>query len=162
VLHAVAAVAWLRIFSSFGWLQSAFVGKDAKIAPDFLNGTGLATAIQTRFAHTALTPGIADFLTSFVLPHAFVFAILIALADTFAGLSLLTGFLTRVGGTVAVLRSISNICVAGVASAADLGFNEMLIVAGVICVVCAAGRVLGFDKRLVATSRPGDRVRIVA
>lgn len=36
IRHGRAAVVWLRVISSFAWLDSAFIGKDAKISAAFL------------------------------------------------------------------------------------------------------------------------------
>jgi uncharacterized membrane protein YphA (DoxX/SURF4 family) len=161
VLRAVPAIAMLRIFTSYGWLASAFTGKDAKWAPSFIDGSALVDRIHTTFVLTAV-PGVADVLTAVVVPHAAIFAVSIALGDTFAGLSLLFGFATRLGGVVSALRAFTNILVAAGAGADAVGFNEMLIVAGVICAVCAAGRKWGIDARLVAMSRDGDAIRLIA
>jgi hypothetical protein len=54
--HPVGAVVFLRMMSSLAWLDSAFIGKDAKFAPTFLSGAGLADVVTKKFVHTALTP----------------------------------------------------------------------------------------------------------
>ncbi|MDQ2947783.1 MAG: hypothetical protein M3Y27_17920, partial [Acidobacteriota bacterium] len=45
VLAASTALALLRVFSSYSWLNGALIGKDAKFNPDFLAGPGLAMRI---------------------------------------------------------------------------------------------------------------------
>jgi hypothetical protein len=111
--HAVGAVVFLRIMSSLAWLDSAFVGKDAKFAAAFLSGAGLADAITQKFVNTALTPSVVNVLQNIVLPHAMIFALLIAFGDLAIGLSLFLGLFTRLGGALAIVRAITNILVAG-------------------------------------------------
>lgn len=148
--HAVGAVVFLRIMSSLAWLDSAFVGKDAKFSAAFLSGAGLADVITQKFVHTALTPTIVNVLRNIVLPHAAIFAPLIAFSDLAAGVSLSLGLFTRLGGAIAIVRAITNILVAGGAGADTIGFNSMLIVAGVICITTRAGRSYGIDGVLLA------------
>jgi hypothetical protein len=143
--HAVGAVVFLRIMSSLAWLDSAFVGKDAKLTAAFLSGTRFAD-----FVHTAVTPTVVNLLQNIVLPHAKIFALLIASADLAIGLSLSLGLFTRLGGTLAIVRAITNILVAGGAGADTIGFNAMLIVAGAICITTGAGRSYGIDRFLLA------------
>ncbi len=81
VRHAKSAIVWLRILSSLAWLDSAFVGKDAKLSPTFLSGVGLTKVAMEKFLHTAIFPWVADLLQNLVLPHAQLFAVLIALTD---------------------------------------------------------------------------------
>jgi hypothetical protein len=50
VVHAGAALAILRILSSYSWLNSTFYGKDAKFAPDFLSGKGTSFPDRGRHA----------------------------------------------------------------------------------------------------------------
>jgi uncharacterized membrane protein YphA (DoxX/SURF4 family) len=148
--HAVGAVVFLRMMSSLAWLDSAFVGKDAKFAPAFLSGAGLVDVITQKFVHTALTPTVVNVLQNIVLPNATIFASLIAFGDLAIGLSLSLGLFTRLGGTLAIVRAITNILVAGGAGADTIGFNAMLMVAGAICITTGAGRYYGIDRFLLA------------
>lgn len=78
---AGASLALLRALSSYGWLSGAFSGKDAKFNSDFLAGPGLVTRITAPvkgFEHTAMAHWVANFLTGTVVPHAALFAWLIA------------------------------------------------------------------------------------
>ena len=102
--HAVGAVVFLRMMSSLAWLDSAFVGKDAKFAAAFLSGAGLANVITKKFIHTALTPTVVNVLQNIVLPNATIFALLIAFGDLAIGLSLSLGLFTRLGGALAIVR----------------------------------------------------------
>jgi uncharacterized membrane protein YphA (DoxX/SURF4 family) len=147
ILHATAAIAVLRILAGLPWLDSALIGKDAKLAPGFLSGAVLSDRITTVFAHAAL-PGMDGFLTSVVLPHVALFAVLIALADTLIAVSLLFGIFSRVGATIAIVRAATNIAVAAGLGADAVGYNALLIAISVIIIVTAAGRRYGVDWNL--------------
>jgi uncharacterized membrane protein YphA (DoxX/SURF4 family) len=149
IIRAQRAIVWLRIFSSFAWIDSAFIGKDAKFAPAFIHGHELASRVSHTFVHTALDSRIAQLLTWYVAPHAAVFAVLIAVADAAAGISLALGLFVRLGAAIALVRAAVNIAVAGGAGADTIGYNGMLIVAAGICIGTAAGRKFGFDAGLV-------------
>jgi len=145
VRHAPAALVVLRVGSSLAWLDSAFVGKDAKFAASFLSGAGLAERIRDTFVHSAATPQVAEILRIVVLPHAQIFAVLIALGDALAGISLALGLFARLGGAVAVLRSLVNIAVAAGMGTDAVGYNAMLALAGALVIWTDAGRLAGFD-----------------
>jgi uncharacterized membrane protein YphA (DoxX/SURF4 family) len=149
ILHARAAIVWLRVLSSLAWLDRAFVGKDASVAPAFMHGGALAARIGGTFVHTALDSRLAQLLTWYVAPHAALFALLVAAADVAAGASLALGLFVRLGAAVAIVRAAVNILVAGGAGADTIGYNAMLIAAAAICMVTAAGRTLGLDARLI-------------
>jgi uncharacterized membrane protein YphA (DoxX/SURF4 family) len=160
--HAVGAVVFLRLMSSLAWLDSAFVGKDAKLAASFLNGAGLADVITKKFLHTALTPTVVNVLQNIVLPYATIFAPLIAFGDLAIGLSLSLGFFTRLDGALAIVRAITNVFVAGGAGADTIGFNAMLIVAGAICITTGAGRYYGIDRFLLARWPSSAFLRLIS
>lgn len=162
IRHAIGAVVFLRMMSSLAWLDSAFVGKDAKFSATFLSGAGLADSITQKFIHTALTSGVANVLQNVVLPHAATFAWLIALGDLAIGLSLSLGLFTRLGGALAIARALTNILVAGGAGPDTIGFNAMLIVAGAICIATRAGRRYGIDGVLLARWPSTAFLRLVA
>jgi hypothetical protein len=149
IRNTKAAVVWLRICSSFAWLDSAFVGGDAKFAPAFLHGGGLVSRVHTTFAHTPIDWRVAYVLNSYVVPHAALFALLIAAADAAAGVSLSLGVFVRLGSVIAILRALVNIAVAGRAGTDTVGYNLMLVVAAAICIATAAGRKFGIDAWLV-------------
>ncbi len=162
IVHAKAAIVWLRILSSFAWIDSAFIGKNAKLAPAFVHGPGLAQRIHDTFVHSALDPRIAHLLTTVVAPHAALFAALIAIADVAIGASLLLGLLTRFGSAVAITRAVTNILVAGGLGADTVGFNAMLAAAAAICMWTAAGRKLGLDGALINRYPKAGTLRLVA
>jgi uncharacterized membrane protein YphA (DoxX/SURF4 family) len=162
VLHAKSAIVWLRLASSVAWLDSAFIGRDAKIAPAFLHGGELASRINGTFLHTALDTRITQVLSWYILPHAALFAVLIAVADATAGLSLSLGLFVRAGATIAIARAVVNILVAGGAGTDTIGYNALLIIAGVICIVTAAGRKFGLDANLIDRFPRSAALRIIA
>jgi uncharacterized membrane protein YphA (DoxX/SURF4 family) len=143
------------------WLGSAFVGPDAKLAPAFLHGGGLTSRVYSTFVHTALDSRVSQLMTWYVVPHAAFFATLIAAADLAAGLSLAFGVFVRAGATIAIIRALVNIAVAGRAGD-TIGYNLMLIVAAAICIATAAGRKYGLDKQLIDRFPKNQTLRLVA
>lgn len=155
------AIVALRLVSSVAWLDSALIGKDAKLAPGFLSGAGLAQRVHDTFVHTALTPAIATLLRGFVLPHPQVFAVAIAAADLVIGLSLALGLLTRVGAAVEIARAVVNILIGGGAGTDTIGFNAMLVTAGAIAFGSRAGRRFGLDRMLLARNPNSQLLRLL-
>ena len=157
--HAPAAIAVLRIGSSLAWLESAFVGKDAKFAASFLSGAGLVERIHGTFVHTAASPRIAELLQAVVVPHAQLFAVLLAAGDAIAGISLALGLYARFGGALAILRALTNIAVAAGAGPDTIGYNAMLALAGALVIWTDAGRLAGIDG-LRHGARPSRRAYV--
>ena len=162
IRFTAGAVIVLRIVSSLAWLDSALVGKDAKLAPDFLSGAGLNQRVASTFVHTALSPALAAFLRDTVAPHPQTFAVLIAVGDLAIGVSLLFGLLTRLGGAFAIVRAIANVLIVGGAGTDTIGFNAMLATAGAIALVTGAGRRFGLDRLLLARYPSSGLLRLLA
>jgi thiosulfate dehydrogenase (quinone) large subunit len=162
VCYARSSIIWLRIISSLAWLDSALVGKDAKLSYAFLSGAELAKRVGETFVLTAVTPGVVAFLRNVVLPHAQIFAILIGFGDLMIGISLSVGIFTRLGSVLAILRALANILVAGGAGPDTVGFNVMLIAAGAIGLTTGAGRRFGIDSLLLARWPAAKLLRLVA
>jgi len=159
---AIAAVITIRMASSLAWLDSALVGKDAKFAPDFISGAGLAMRVTSTFVHTAIAPGVAAFLRDVIVPNAHLFAVLLAVGDLAIGISLFFGLLTRLGGFFEIVRALTDIAITGSTGADTAGYNGMLIVAGAIAIGTGAGRTFGLD-RVLLTRFPNSKVlRLVA
>jgi hypothetical protein len=59
VCHARGSIVWLRVISSLAWLDSALVGKDAKLSYAFVSGVELAKRTGETFVFTAVTPGVS-------------------------------------------------------------------------------------------------------
>jgi len=164
VSAAAGCLALLRVLSSYSWLSGALIGSDAKLRPDFLSGSGLVARItdpEKGFAHTALTEGLSSFLTGTVVPHASLFAWMIALSELTIGLSLLLGIFSRLGGLLAIVRAITNVLIAG-AKPDTLGHNYMLALAGLVVMISAAGRAYGLDRRLIARFPNSHLLRLVS
>jgi uncharacterized membrane protein YphA (DoxX/SURF4 family) len=161
ICHARSSIIWLRVISSLAWLDSALVGKDAKLSYAFLSGVELAKRIGETFMHTAVTPGVAALLQNVVLPHAQIFAILIGFGDLAIGISLCLGLFTRFGSALAILRALTNILVAGGAGPDTVGFNVMLMAAGAIGLTTGAGRRFGLDRLLLARWPDATLLRLV-
>jgi hypothetical protein len=162
IRNTKSAVVWLRICSSLAWLDSAFVGGDAKLAPAFLHGGALASRIHTTFVHTAIDSRVAQLLNWYVIPHAALFALLIAAADVAAGFSLAFGVFVRLGATIALVRALTNIAVAGGAGTDTIGYNLMLVVAAAIFIATAAGRKFGLDGWLIDRFPRNRGLRLLA
>jgi uncharacterized membrane protein YphA (DoxX/SURF4 family) len=147
--HTRSSIVSLRVISSLAWLDSAFVGKDAKLSAAFLSGVELAKKVNETFIHTAVAPGVSALLRDVVLPNAQIFAIMIGFGDLAIGISLLFGLFTRLGSALAIMRAVTNILVAGGAGPDTVGFNTMLITAGAIALTTRAGRRFGIDAVLL-------------
>jgi len=162
MLRATGALALLRLLSSYIWLNGAFIGPDAKFASPFLAGPGLASRITGGFVHTALTSGIASWLTTTVVPHASLFAWLLALGEAAVGISMLLGVFTRLGSVLAIAQAIVNILVVGGAGADTIGQNYLLIILSLAFIAAAAGRTYGIDGILLRRFPHSRVVRLLA
>jgi len=149
IAPAVALVA-LRIASSWNWINGAFLGHDQKVGIYFLSGKFLVARIEGPggFAHSAVYPSIGHWVGTSVVHDAVFFAWVIFLGEAVAGISLLLGLFTRVGGLAAVLSAIANLIAAGGNGADTLGQNYLLLLLGVIFIVVGAGRWFGVDAWL--------------
>ncbi len=78
------------------------------------------------FVHTAANHTIVSFLTGTVVPHASLFAWLIALGELGVGVSLLLGLFTRLDGFFAIVQAATYMLVAGGSGADTIGHNYML------------------------------------
>lgn len=157
-----SAVVWLRVISSLAWLDSALVGEDAKLAHGFLSGAGLIQDVNTKFVHSAVAPGIANFLHEVVVPHAHAFAVLVGVTDLVIGVLLLIGLFTKLGCALEIGRSIWNILIAGGSTFDVIGFNSMLVTAGIIVIATNAGRRYGVDRLLLMRWRSSRLLRLLA
>jgi hypothetical protein len=162
IIHAKPGIVWLRVISSLAWLDSAFIGAHAKVAPAFIHGDVLAAQITTTFVHTAIDARVAQMLVGDVGPHAAFFALLIAGADAATGISLALGCCVRLASAVAIARALTNILVAAGAGVDTIGYNAMLITAAAICMATAAGRATGIDARLINRFPRAGALRLIA
>ena len=166
MVSAAVALGILRILSSYSWLSGAFIGKDAKFSPSFLAGPGLVSRIMGGpnggFVHTAINSGIASWLTSSVVPHASLFAWLLALGEAAVGISFLLGLFTRLGSALAIAQSVVNLLVAGGSGADTIGHNYMLIIVSLAFILAAAGRTYGIDGILIRRFPNSRLLRLLA
>jgi hypothetical protein len=87
---------------------------------------------------------------------------MIGFGDLAIGTSLALGLFTRLGATLAIARAVTNIVVAGGAGADTVGFNVMLIAAGIIALATGAGRRFGIDAVLLARWPTAKFLRLLA
>jgi uncharacterized membrane protein YphA (DoxX/SURF4 family) len=87
---------------------------------------------------------------------------MIGFGDLAIGTSLALGLFTRLGATLAIVRAVTNILVVGGAGADTVGFNAMLIAAGVIALATGAGRRFGIDAVLLARWPTAKLLRLLA
>lgn len=139
----------LRIVTSWNWLSGALLGKDAKVRPDFLDGNGVTTRVHGFFGTKGvLYPWIADFLNGTVVSHAAFFGWLVMAGELVAGICLLLGLFTRLGGLAAALSAILNLMAAAGGGGDSIGQNYLLLTLGIIFMVVPVGRFLGLDAVL--------------
>lgn len=149
ILSGRNSLAFLRIFACYPWISGAFYGRDAKVSAEFIFGNGLVERINEGFIHTAINPGMVSFLTGTVIPHASVFAFMLALGEVAAGFSFLLGLFTRLGGVIAVLHSVVNILVLWNAGPEATGQNYLLIITALTLTLSGAGRTWGLDGMII-------------
>lgn len=158
---ALVGLVALRIVTSWSWLSGALLGTDAKLRPDFLGGNGVITRVHGFFGTKgALYPWIADFLNGTVVSHAAFFGWLIMAGELVAGICLLLGLFTRLGGLAAVLSAVMNLMAASGGGGDSIGQNYLLLTLGIIFMVVPVGRVLGLDAVLQRRS-PAKLLRIL-
>ena len=147
-MWSLVGLVGLRIVTSWNWLNGAFLGKDRKIAPDFLGGHGVTTRVDGFFSSHALYPWIGHFMTSTVNSNAAAFGMLIFLGEAVAGVCLLLGLFTRLGAIAAILSAIMNIMAAAGGGGDNIGQNYLLLALGLVFLVVPVGRFLGLDAVL--------------
>lgn len=139
----------IRVLGSWPWINGAFLGVDAKVNPEFLSGEGVISRVEGFFgASGALYPWIADFINGFVVDNAAFFGWLIMLGELVAGVCLLLGLFTRLGGLAAALSAILNLMAAAGGGGDSIGQNFFLLIFGVLFMVIPMGRYLGLDAVL--------------
>ncbi|ECA5827046.1 DoxX family protein [Salmonella enterica] len=149
ILSGRYSLAVLRILACYPWISGAFYGRDAKVSMNFIFGNGLIERINEGFIHTAINAGMVSFLTSTVVPHASLFALMLALGEVAAGFSFLSGLFTRLGGIIAILHSVVNILVLWHAGPEVIGQNYLLIITALTLTLSGAGRTLGLDGVII-------------
>ncbi|MDQ2849494.1 TQO small subunit DoxD [Dermatophilaceae bacterium Sec6.4] len=148
---AVVALVALRILTSWPWVNGAFFGADSKVGSYFLSGAFLKARISgpTGFAAHSLYPRIGHFVATTIYDNASFWAWIIFLGEAAAGISLLLGLLTRIGGLVAALSALANLLAAAGGGADSIGQNYLLLILGVLFIITAPGRRFGLDGLLL-------------
>src|SRR4051794_40018462 len=126
-LFASRQAAWLwlivRLYLAYSWIPAGW----AKITSGewlFGDGAPVAGVVSKAVADPGTPTWYATFLSDWVLPHASVFATLVALGEVAVGLGLLVGLLTGIAAFFGVFMN-ANYVLAGVLSS-----NPVLIVLG--------------------------------
>ncbi|HEV3157005.1 MAG TPA: TQO small subunit DoxD [Candidatus Baltobacteraceae bacterium] len=136
-------LAALRVYTGFFWLahgipkilSGAFTGPDGQMIHFLRNAVANSVG------------GYHQFLVSVVLPHATTFALLCEWGEVLAGISLLLGFFTRLGGIGATFLALNYWAANG--SFTDPGayasFDILAAVLSVLHAILPTGRVFGVD-----------------
>ncbi|MCB0255318.1 MAG: hypothetical protein KDI55_16470 [Anaerolineae bacterium] len=117
-----------------------------KLPPDFTPaaGRGLMDWLQLEVQHPAFG-FYADLVSGVVIPNFTLFAWLIFLAELLAGLSLLTGTLTRLGAALSLLMAL-NLGVGLLEVPGEWSWSYvMLAMWSFVFLVAGAGRMWGVD-----------------
>lgn len=136
-------LAALRIYTGAFWFVH---GAQKIMSGDFAGPSGGMARIVTEFV--PMTTGVyRDFLSGVVLTHATLFGQLVQWGETLAGLSLMLGLLTRVGGIVGAFLALNYWIAKGHYSvpAAITEFESLAVVLSLLNVVLPTGRVFGLD-----------------
>jgi uncharacterized membrane protein YphA (DoxX/SURF4 family) len=144
---AVVALVALRILTSWPWVNGAFFGADSKVGSYFLSGAFLKARISgpMGFAAHSLYPSIGHFVATTIYDNASFWAWIIFLGEATAGILLLLGLLTRIGGLIAALSALANLLAAAGGGADTIGQNYLLLVLGLLFIFTAPGRRFGLD-----------------
>jgi len=117
------------------------------------SGGGLWYWVQQEIQHPTLT-AYREFLVNVMIPHWTLFGWMTLITETFIGVTLILGLLTRLGSLVAIAMAV-NVTVGILNVPHEWGWTyTMLIAFPVLFLVTDAGRSLGVDAFLV---RPLDR-----
>ncbi len=85
------------------------------------------------------------FLNHFVIPNAFLFAILIVMGELFAGIFLTAGFLTGIAGFVGIFLNLNYLLAMYWMGPAELAINLTFIMCELVIIFTGAGKSLGID-----------------
>jgi uncharacterized membrane protein YphA (DoxX/SURF4 family) len=146
-MGAVVALVALRILTSWPWINGAFFGSDSKVGSYFLSGAFLKARISgpTGFAAHSLYPSVGHFVATTIYDNASFWAWIIFLGEATAGILLMLGLFTRIGGLVASLSALANLLAAAGGGADTIGQNYLLLVIGILFIFAAPGRRFGLD-----------------
>jgi uncharacterized membrane protein YphA (DoxX/SURF4 family) len=106
-------------------------------------GSGFAHSVNGYSAAHSGGP-YHDFVTGVILPNASLFAVLVTLGEWSVALSLTLGLLTRAGALVALWLNVNFMLLRGFTSPSGT-LDKMFVVAEIVFVIVAPGRVWGLD-----------------
>ena len=142
----------LRLYTGIFWLVHGL--------PKFLNPGmfmppgGFMSQAVARSAHST-TGFYHDFLVGTVQPNIGLFAELVRLGEVLAGISLVLGFLTPVGGLVGCFLALNYLLAAGGFHWSSIGsLNAAALALSFFCVVLPVGRYCGVDSFLSRKPNP--------
>lgn len=85
------------------------------------------------------------FLNHFVIPNAFLFAILIVMGELFVGIFLTAGFLTGIAGLVGIFLNLNYLFAMFWMGPSELAINLTFIMCELVIIFSGSGKVLGID-----------------
>lgn len=143
-------IAWalLRIFLGFSFLRSGY----EKLAGHF-NGqalTGVLTAWISGGGKVPPNPNpwYVGFLRGTVIPHADLFANLVAYGEILIGIALILGLFTSIAATIGLFMNANYYFAAAHTSASTQGVNALYLVVELLLILICAGRYYGLDQVL--------------
>jgi len=146
-------LAVIRIYTGIFWLTH---GIPKLLTPQFFGDRGMMVGMVTQMSSGVSGP-YGAFLHGIVLPHGAVFSVLVACGETLAGVSLLLGALTTVGGVVGMFLALNYFMMKGsYAHITSLGGLDCAAIAlSFISAILPTGAVFGLDGLLrVSRRRP--------
>jgi len=135
--------AFLRIYLGVILLITVF-GKLARETPFATEMLGFLGGVARRGAF----PWYIDFIQQVVVPHAALFSYLVMAGELFAGISLLTGTLTRAGAIVAMLLFLNYMLAKARMFWSPDSEDAAVFFIALVVFLSRAGRVWGVDSLL--------------
>jgi uncharacterized membrane protein YphA (DoxX/SURF4 family) len=142
-------LAALRIYTGIFWLMH---GIRKLQAPDWAAPNGMMAHMVGEFTK-GNSGWYHDLLVNNVLPNAALFAHLVAWGETLAGVSLLLGLLTPLGGLVGAFLVFNYFLAKGMGFAAFDGLDIETMVLNLACVFLGTGSVFSLDALFWRTNR---------
>jgi len=146
--NAAVSVLLVRLFLAYEWINSG----TGKVESIFGNATayfdGMSKVFGAVWAKSNPYPFMVEFLTKTAAPNAATVVALIAVLEVLVGISLLFGFLTRLGALAGIVLNSIFYLAAGHTSPSTAGINLVMIGAQLAMIAASGGRVLGLDAIL--------------
>jgi len=146
--NAAISVLLVRVFLAYEWLNSGTGKVQSILDNSAAYFAGMSKVFGAVWAKSNPYPFMADFLANTAAPNAATVVTIIALLEVLVGISLLFGFLTRLGALGGVVLNVIFYLAAGHTSPSTAAANLMMIGAQLAMVAAPGGRVLGLDAIL--------------